>query len=145
MSTTTQLAQRDLVRLLRGVESTPSGDLRLSERFSLQQAEILKLLSPTGQVTDVLTLADTVGIPISLIEHLPVRGIAFPAKDGWHIHISESLAPTTQLRVALHELKHIIDHPLRAMRDGGPAGFSDADYEHLADFFADCVLADYEP
>jgi len=92
-----------------------------------------------------VTLADTIGIPISLMDHIPVRGTAFPTKNGWHIHISESLTPTAQLRVALHELKHVIDPPLRHNGKHRAAGLSDADYEYLADLFVDYVLAGHEP
>lgn len=144
MKTTTQAPPRDLLSLLRSVESAPDGDLEWAEHCARQQALILQLASPDGQVTSLTSLADTVGIPISLIEHIPVCGIAFPAKGGWQIHISESLTPLAQLCVALHELKHIIDHPARTRRSPG-AGFTDADYEHLADFFADYVLAGHEP
>lgn len=144
MKTTIQAPPRDLLSLLQSVESTPDGNLEWAEHCTRQQAVILQLASPDSQVTSLTSLADTVGIPISLVEHIPVRGIAFSTKDGWHIHISESLTPTAQLRVALHELKHIIDHPARTGRSGS-AGFTDADYEHVADFFADYVLAGHEP
>lgn len=144
MKTTAQAPPRDLLSLLRGVESTPDGDLEWAEHCARQQAVILQLASHGGRVDGLTSLADTIGIPISLIEHIPVRGIAFPTKDGWHIHISESLTPTAQLRTALHEMKHIIDHPARTGRNSDTA-FTDADYEHLADYFADYVLAGHEP
>jgi Zn-dependent peptidase ImmA (M78 family) len=145
MKNTTQAPPRDLLSLLRSVESAPDGDLEWAEHCTRQQAVILQLASHDGEVTSLTSLADTVGIPISLIEHIPVRGTAFPTKGGWHIHISESLTPPAQLHVALHELKHIIDHPLRRKGQHRTAGLSDADYEHLADFFADYVLAGHEP
>lgn len=145
MKTTTAQAPRDLLSLLRGVESSPDGDLEWAEHCARQQAVILRLVSPGRRVTDLVSLADTLEIPISLIEHIPVAATAFPTKDGWHIHISESLTPAAQLRVALHEVKHVIDHPFRTKGPGGAAGFSDADYEHLADYFADYVLAGHEP
>ncbi|WP_255784535.1 ImmA/IrrE family metallo-endopeptidase [Mycobacteroides abscessus] len=145
MKTTIAQAPRDLLSLLRVVESAPDGDLDWAKHCTRQQAVILRLLIPGGQVTDLVTLADTVGIPISLMDHIPVPGIAFPIKDGWHIHISESLTPTAQIRVALHELKHVIDHPLRHKGEHRAAGFSAADYEYLADYFAACALAEHEP
>jgi len=144
MNTTTSTS-RDLLSIFRGVESSPEGDLEWAKHCARQQAVILRLLVPRGQITDLVTLADTIGIPISVIDHIPVRGIAFPTKDGWHIHISESLNPTAQLHTALHELKHVIDHPLRYTGGSGAVGFSDADYECLADYFADCVLAEGGP
>ena len=138
MKTPTLTAPRDLLSLLRVVESTPKGDLQWAEHCARQQAVILRLQSPGGEVADLATLAMTTGTQIDLIDHIPVPGIAFHTRDGWHIHLSTSLSPPAQLRTALHELKHVIDHPLRA--GGRTSGLTVAEHEHLADFFADIVL-----
>ena len=105
-----------------------------------QQAIILSLLLPGGHASTVAGLSEAVGIPIDVIDEMPVRGTAFPTQHGWRIHVAAELAETEQLRTALHELKHVIDHPVRGPGLGG--GFTDADYEYLACCFADLVLGD---
>lgn len=140
MNTQPHPAPPDLLSLLRLVESAPDeGDLAWSEHCTRQQAAILCLQSPSGHVTDLSALAATTGIPIDLSPDIPVPGTCFPTANGWRIHISASLDPEAQLRTALHEMKHIIDHPVRS---SGSTGLSNTDYEHLADYFADCVLAE---
>lgn len=140
MKTHTHPAPKDLLSLLRVVESTPKGDLQWAEHCTRQQAVILRLQSPGGSVTDLAALAETTGISVDLIDHIPVPGIAFHTRTGWRIHVSASLSPPAQLRTALHELKHVIDHPLRAR--GNDGGLTAAEYEQLADFFADLVLSE---
>lgn len=131
----------DLLSLLRCVESAPAGrDMAWSEHCTRQQAVILRLQSPAGRIADISDLSDITGIPIDLVPNIPVAGTAFPTKDGWRIHLSAALNDAAQLRVALHELKHVLDHPLR-MRPLAD-GLQGSDYEHLADYFADCVLAE---
>lgn len=143
MNTHPQLTTPDLLSLLRLVESAPaSGDLAWSEHCTRQQAMILLLQSPGGHVTDTSALTATTGIPIDLIDDIPVPGVAFPTSDGWRIHVAASLSPEDRLRTALHELKHVLDHPIRIR---GSNGLSRADYEHLADYFANCVLAEVHP
>lgn len=145
MNTTTAQIPPDLLSLLRGVESAPDGDLEWARHCTRQQALILRLSCPGGRVSSLPLLADTIGIPITLVEHIPVRGIAFSTKAGWRIHISESLAPAVQLTVALHEVKHVLDHTVRIERHRRAANFSAADYEHLADYFAALVTTDEDP
>ena len=134
----------DLLSLLRSVESAPHvRDMAWSEHCTRQQAVILRLQSPTGRITDVSDLSNVTGIPIDLVPNIPVAGTAFPTKSGWRIHLSAALNDAAQLRVALHELKHVLDHPLR--NHPSRYGLQDADYEQLADYFADCVLAEDRP
>lgn len=143
MQTTTATQPRDLLSLLRLVESTPEGDAVWARHCTAQQSAILRLQLPGGAASDLTSLATTIGIPIEVIHGMPIPGTAFPAHGKWHIHISDSLNPAAQLRTALHELKHVIDHSMR--RKANAAGFSDADYEHQADFFADLVLRESHP
>ncbi|MGO4129920.1 ImmA/IrrE family metallo-endopeptidase [Janibacter sp. YAF2_2] len=134
----------DLLSLLRSVESAPEvRDMAWSEHCTRQQAVILRLQSRDGRFTDIADLATVTGIPIDLVPDIPVAGTAFPTKDGWRIHLSAALNKAAQLRVALHELKHVLDHPLRI--HPSHHGLQDADYEQLADYFADCVLAEDRP
>ncbi len=139
-TTQIQLTTPDLLSLLRSVESAPEQrDVAWSEHCTRQQAVILLLQSPAGRFTDISELADATGVQIDLVSEIPVAGTCFPTRDGWRIHLSSALNPAAQLRVALHELKHVLDHPLRTRES--PDGLQPADYERLADYFADYVLA----
>lgn len=138
MTTHTRPATMDLLWILRSVESSPAGDLAWAEHCTRQQALILRLNQPGGRVTSINSLTEATGVPIDLIADIPVTGTAFHAHDGWHIHVSDSLSSTEQLHVALHEFKHIIDTPMRQRTDAG--GFTNDQFEHLADYFAECAL-----
>ena len=140
MQTTTATQPRDLLSLLRLVEPTPEGDAVWARHCTTRQAAILRLQLPSGAASDLTSLSTTIGIPIEVVHEMPIPGTAFPAHDKWHIHISDSLNPAAQLRTALHELKHIIDHPMR--RTDGGTGFSVADYELQANLFAGLVLGE---
>lgn len=131
---------QDPLSVLRGVESAPSGDLDWALHCTRQQAVILSLLLPEGCATNLGVLAETIGVTIRLVDELPVPGTSFPTADGWQIHVNAALPAEQQLRSALHQLKHVIDHPVRG--PGVRAGLSAAEYEHLADAFADMVLGD---
>ena len=96
-----------------------------------------------SEATDLATLSKALNTPIEVLPDMPVLGTTFPARGRWHIHISDSLDPAAQMRTALHELKHVIDHSMR--RKANAPGFSDADYERPADFFADLVLRESHP
>lgn len=143
MQTTTSTPPKDLLLLLRLIESTPDGDTDWADHCTTQQAVVLRLQLPRGNATNLPMLSALVGISIEVLPDMPVDGSAFRAHGRWHIHVSASLNPAAQLRTALHELKHIIDHPMR--RQTGAAGFSDADYERQAAFFADLVLREANP
>ncbi|WP_141660887.1 hypothetical protein [Tsukamurella tyrosinosolvens] len=142
MKSTKQLQTYDLLSVLQGVQSAPPGDMKWAEHCARQQAVILRLESPRGTLDSIATLADVTGIAIELVDDIPVAGTAFQTPNGWRIHVSTSLAPAAQVHIALHELKHILDHGHRLKtRD---SAFSHIDYEHLAEFFAKNALANYE-
>jgi hypothetical protein len=70
------------------------------------------------------------------IHDMPVPGTSFWANGRWHIHIRASDPVDFQNFIALHQLKHIIDHPLRRRT----TALSDTDWEALANHFAMRVL-----
>jgi hypothetical protein len=102
------------------------------------QAQLLRDQLPprTGQlgVTDLINLVP--GILVEHIDDLPVPGTSFWADGRWHIHIRASSPVDFQFFTALHQLKHIIDHPLRRQANS----LSDAECEALANHFARHVL-----
>jgi hypothetical protein len=108
-----------------------------------QQAKLLHNLlhnllpSTPGHILERLTrLIPT--IQIDYVDTMPVPGIAFWGNGTWHIHIRADNPIDVQLFAGLHELKHIIDHPLRRQR---PELLSDSAWEGVADHFATEVLA----
>jgi len=130
---------RDLLSLLRSVESTPPGDLDWALHCTRQQAMIMSLQFAGGRPASLEQLAEAFAIPIQVREDIPIDATAFPTKDGgWTIHISASLTPSERMRQVVHHLKHIIDHPIR--HHAGSEGFTAADYEHLAHAFTNMVL-----
>ena len=126
----------DLLSLLRGVESAPAGDLEWAEHCTRQQA-VLVLLQ-TDRKVNLTSLADALGLTIYLDADMPVDGTAFWTRQGWRIHISQRLDEDAQVRTALHEVKHVIDHGLRATRRSPEDALH---FEYLADLFAELVLA----
>lgn len=114
-------------------------DMEGARAGALHEALMLQLHFPHGRVPESLDdLARIVDVDIRLVPELPVPGIAFLRDGRWHLHISAALTPAEQVRRALHELKHVIDHPLRLSTPS--AGISPAEYEELADLFADLVI-----
>lgn len=131
---------QDPLSVLRGVESTPPGDLEWAEHCTRQQAVILSLLLPEGRTTSLDALSEAVDVTIQLIDQLPVPSTSFPTADGWQIHVNAALPAEQQLRAALHQLKHVIDDPVRGPGIG--AELTPAEYEQLADRLADMVLGE---
>jgi hypothetical protein len=104
-----------------------------------RQAELLtNLLSATpGQLLHQLAQVFP-DIRITHVEDLPTAGIAFWARKRWNIQVRASDAVDRQAFAALHELKHIIDHPIRRLQT---IQLSDTAWEMLADHFATQLLA----
>ncbi|MGH3904683.1 MAG: ImmA/IrrE family metallo-endopeptidase [Pseudonocardiaceae bacterium] len=75
-------------------------------------------------------------IRVDYIDNMPIPGTAFWGNGHWHIHVRTGDPDETQVFTVLHELKHIIDHPLRRQ----PHSLSNTDWEEIADYFANRVL-----
>ena len=101
---------------------------------------ILSLLLTEGRATSLAELGKSVGVTIQPVDGLPVTGTAFPTADGWQIHVDSALPASGQLFAALHQVKHVIDHPVR--RPGVGADLTNDQYELLADYFAELVVGE---
>jgi hypothetical protein len=86
-------------------------------------------------------------IAIEQIEGLPLSGMSFWGRKkadhanqrwSWFIHVRAGDSEEVQLQTVLCELKHIIDYPLRREH---PQLFSGYEWEELAEYFADEVMA----
>lgn len=76
------------------------------------------------------------GIAVEQIDIIPVAGTAFWGRGHWSIHLRAADTPDAQRFTVLHELKHIIDHPLR-----GNGQLTTDEWEAAADHFARTVMA----
>ncbi len=96
----------------------------LLELAGLTQAPI-----PNELVTELPRIA------VRLDPDLPVSGSAQRAGGRWLLSINASEPWTRQRFSLLHELKQVLDHPYVQQIYAG-----DEQAEHLADYFAACVL-----
>lgn len=128
-----------LLTTLRDLGRTPARPMSAMRRTTAAQANVVKhaLTSPVQQIpARISTLIPN--IIVEIVADLPVSGITYWAHHRWHIHVREADPADTQAFTALHQLKHIIDHPLRQQQ---PTAFTEAEWETLADHFAHSVLA----
>lgn len=122
---------------LRAFAITPY-DLGDAWQIAEAQARALVALLPGPADRWPDTITELIpSIRVELVEYIPVPGTAFWGHGHWTIHLRTGDEPDQQRHALLHELKHIIDHPLRADQNL----LSAAEWESLADHFADVALA----
>lgn len=141
MTTTTDDTAHTLAAL-RALAAKPFASFADALRASEAQAQLLSdlLAAHAGQPLFARHVDLIPTILVEQIDELPVAGLSFWGNGRWHIHIRATDASYIQNSAMLHELKHIIDHPVRRQ----PNALSDADWEALANHFAAQVLA-HEP
>ncbi|MEP9385204.1 hypothetical protein [Nocardioides sp. KR10-350] len=134
-----QRPELSLLDVMRGVESTPPGDLEWALHCTRQQAVLLSLqLAGEGPPT-LDRLADAIGTPISITPDLPTPSAALYYPDGEAaILVHEELGPEDRVRAAVAAIKHHLDLPKRL--SPGANGFTDSQYAAIAEAFADTVL-----
>ena len=124
-----------LTRLRALATTTPTSiaDLRQTAK---KQARLLRslLAGKTPLLTRLVELIPC--LHIETLDQMPVNSTSFWGNRRWHIHIHAGHPARFQHFEALHELKHIVDHPLRQRL----TSFTDADWESVADYFAAQVL-----
>lgn len=130
-------ASRSLLTTLRHIGHAPASSMEGMRRNTEAQACALReaFLGPAHHLPDYLSRM----FPTIRVEHvtdLPVAGISYWAGHHWHIHVRSTDAPEERTFTVLHQLKHIIDRPLRRRSPQ----FSDQDWESLANYFAHQVL-----
>jgi hypothetical protein len=126
---------------LRAVSPHHATNLTTALSVSRRQAERLRaILGNHYKGSPLERLACLLRVTVTTIRDLPVPGTAFWGNGHWNIHLREQDPADTQVFNALHELKHIIDHPGRRAARTDSARLSDQDEELVADHFATCVL-----
>lgn len=140
INTSQEHAPRDLLALMRSVESTPPGDLEWAMHCTRQQALLLRLNLPGGNLQDLDQLGAALGIEIAQNEQSEDAVLLF---DEEHrvILVNAALPNAEQLHAAAREIKRLIDLPARIDRARNDWDFTDEDNTHLAVAFADMVLA----
>lgn len=136
---TTPTQDAGTLAALRALAVEPSQPITTMRRAADRQAQLLRQLLPLPAAADLLPAILTDLIPAISIDYardIPVAGTSFWAHGHWHIHITANHPADRQILTVLHELKHIIDHPLRRQ----PNPLSDTDWEALANHFATRVL-----
>lgn len=130
----------ELLTILRSFATKEHMTMTRMLQAAEEQAQLLLscLDVPTTQIP--VRLAELFpSLVIHYTADLPMPAVSFWGKDKrWHVHIREADPATVRVYALLHQLKHIIDHPLRR----GITNLSRADWESLAHRFAEQVLAD---
>ena len=126
---------------LRAVRPRHATDLAVAMGVAHRQAALLRsILEIRGKDLALESITGVLAVTVTAINELPVPGTAFWGNGHWNIHVRQQDPPETQRFSALHELKHIIDHPGRRATTADDARLSDADEELIANHFAACVL-----
>lgn len=88
--------------------------------------------------TDLVALLPR--ITVQHVANLPASGASFWGNGTWHIHLHADEPDTHRHFTVLHELKHIIDHPVQKNVYDERAFVVYGEREIIADYFAACVL-----
>lgn len=126
-----------ILTALRTLAAEPPHSFTAMRHAADRQARLVGSLLPTP-LTGIPAHLPAL-LPSIRVDYLdiPVPGTAFWGNGHWHIHIRTNDPITVQVFTVLHELKHIIDHPLRQQ----PNVLSNTEWEAIADHFAHQVLA----
>ena len=126
-----------LLTTLRALAAEPNSDAAIRHAAD-RQAEILRdwllPIAPEQLSASITALIPT--IRISYVNDMPSSGISFWGRGQWHIHVRAGDRIELQMFTIMHEVKHIIDHPVcrRSNHRGG------VNWEGLANHFAAEVL-----
>ena len=123
---------------LRDLGREPASSMAAMRHIAAQQAGLLRKLLPGPARQASANLTSLIpNIVVESVARLPVPGITYWANHRWHIHVREGDSAGERAFTVLHQLKHIIDHPIRR----ATTAFSSADWDALAKYFACRALA----
>lgn len=112
-----------------------------SLRLAANQAATLRdMLSVETDMFATELVGSLPRITVQAVENIPASGASFWGNGTWHIHIHADEPNTHRRFTVLHELKHIIDHPIQKNVYDERAFVVYGEREIIADYFAACVL-----
>lgn len=112
-----------------------------SLRLAAHQAAALRdLLGVHTDRFDTDLVASLPRVTVQAVANLPASGASFWGNGTWHIHLHADEPDTHRHFTVLHELKHIIDHPVQKNVYDERAFVVYGEREIIADYFAACVL-----
>lgn len=128
--------ERGVIAILRALIPPRLLTTREAEQLAeLQANRLLELAGLPQMPVPIELVTELPRIAVRMEPDLPVSGSAQWTAGRWLLTINASEPWTRQRFSLLHELKHVLDHP---KVDVIYAGEQQA--EHLADYFAACVL-----
>ncbi len=122
----------------------PNRPLRPSEAMRIAELQANRLLAWRG-VVDAPVPDDLVRkfprVQVEMFYPLGVSGATAWSDGRWQILLNSGEPVVRQKFSAVHELKHILDHPFADIAYPASFGVSSAErQEQVADYFAACVL-----
>lgn len=121
----------------------PARRMSHTESLRLAAAQATRLRELLGVTTDWFPTELIAALPrivVEAVDDLPVSGASFWGGGSWHIHVHADEPATHRRFTVLHELKHIIDHPMQKTVYDERAFVVYGERELIADYFAACLL-----
>jgi len=135
--------EADVLRVLRALAPRRNSSFLESLHIAELQAEqFLELLDITGPPVPRRVVAEIPNIEVRLDNALPASGSAHWEAGCWVITLKRSESLSRRRFSLMHELKHVLDHPIKHHLYGDTIADPIAAYraERGADQFAACVL-----
>ena len=140
MTTKARNAQTALQQLRQLLPTRPLDFSEGCMRAELQAISLLAMQDVTGPFVPNDVVTSIARIRVEYVGDLPVSGSAYWDGTYWVIAINSSEPLVRQRFSLMHELKHIIDHPTRALVTPSPGVTVGEHHERIADYFAASVL-----
>lgn len=131
------LVLRDLRALTPDRTLSHIESLRLAEH---QATGLRQLLGVAHDRFPIQLIRQIPHISIRTVSDLPVSGLTFWGEHTWKIQVRADESLIHRRFTVLHELKHIIDHPLQGHLYDERAYVATGERELVADYFAACAL-----
>ncbi|MGY2746201.1 hypothetical protein ACVWZ8_003318 [Arthrobacter sp. UYCu723] len=110
-------------------------------QLAVTQATCLReLLQSAEGRFDIGLLVQIPRVDVHINDVLPVAGTVYWGAGSWHIELNGNDFEADRRFAVLHELKHIIDHPLAGQLYTGSPAEAAKQQEQSADYFAACSL-----
>lgn len=116
------------------------GTETIMQLASVQATCLRELLQSAEGRFDISLLVQIPRVDVHVNDVLPVAGTVYWGAGSWHIELNGNDFEADRRFAVLHELKHIIDHPLAGQLYTGSPAEAANQQEQSADYFAACAL-----